>query len=89
MLFMVVEHFGVSLEPVAERFRQRGRVLPEGVAYVASWMEAGGSRCYQLMDAPDRAALDAWIACWSDLVAFDVAEVLASAEFWEKRPHSG
>ena len=32
------------------------------------------------MQADDRARLDAWMANWSDLVDFEVHEVLASAE---------
>lgn len=86
MLFMVVENFTEhGLEPMAERFRLRGRMLPEGVVYIASWMEASGGRCFQLMEAPDRAALDVWIARWSDLVGFEVTEVAPSADFWARR----
>lgn len=83
MLFMVIEKFSaVNLGPMGERFKLRGRMLPDGVHYHASWMERDGSRCFQIMEAPDRAALDVWIARWSDLVAFQVFEVLTSAEYW-------
>jgi len=89
MLFMVIEHFDKrGLDPMAERFRLQGRMLPDGVNYIASWMEAKGARCYQLMEAPDRAALDQWIANWSDLVRFEVTEVLTSADFWANRPRA-
>lgn len=89
MLFMVVEHFDKrGLEPVAERFRLQGRMLPRGVVYLASWMEHTGTRCYQLMEAPDRAALDRWIANWSDLVRFEVTEIMTSADFWATRSHA-
>ena len=58
--------------------------MPEGsgAIYVASWMAADGGNCYQLVEAPDRAALDGGIANWSDLVDFVVIEVKGSAEFW-------
>ena len=86
MLFMVIEDFkDADLNHVGERFKRCGRMLPEGVLYVASWMEARGARCNQLMEALDRAALDSWIGRWSDLVSFEVEEVLASADFWSKR----
>ena len=89
MLFMVVERFPPgALERVGARFRERGRLLPEGVTYAASWVETAGGRCFQVMEAPDRAALDAWIARWSDLVDFEVYEVLASADFWRARDAS-
>src|SRR5271168_3411748 len=55
MLFMVIETFqGGDPNPVGERFRLQGRMLPEGVVYLASWMEASGARCFQIMEAPDR-----------------------------------
>ncbi len=84
---MVIEHFkGGDPGAVGERFRKLGRLMPEGrgVAYVASWMAADGSKCYQLMEAPARADLDPWIANWADLVDFEVEPVLTSAEFWQR-----
>jgi len=88
MLFMIVERFrGGTPDAVGARFKERGRLMPEGagLAYVASWMAADGSCCYQLMDAPSRRALDGWMANWNDLVEFEVVEVKASAEFWSGR----
>lgn len=92
MLFMIIERFeGDALLAVSERFRARGRLIPEGlgVEYVASWMSADGARCYQLMEAPTRAALDPWIANWEDLVRFEVVPVQTSAEFWARRAAEG
>ncbi len=85
-LYMVIERFGAdSLDRVGERFRMRGRLLPPGVEYIDSWMTPDGARCYQLMRAPARADLDAWIARWSDLVSFEVAEVVSSSAYWSSR----
>jgi uncharacterized protein DUF3303 len=78
--YMVIEHFKVGAEPVYRRFRERGRMAPEGVTYVGSWVDTTLARCWQVMQASDRASLDAWIANWSDLVDFEVHEVLTSAE---------
>jgi hypothetical protein len=83
---MVIEKFKDG-DPsrVGERFAQRGRMLPEGVSYEASWLDEAGTKCFQVMDATDRAILDEWIAQWSDLVEFEVVPVLTSQEFWARR----
>ena len=86
MRFMVIEHFkGGDPGPAGDRFRQQGRLMPEGVTYEGSWLTPDGSRCFQVMSAPDRATLEIWIERWSDLVEFDVIPVLTSQEFWASR----
>jgi len=86
MLFMVMERFkerdGAA---VGQRFRRSGRMLPEGGSYHASWVDAEGARCFQVMEAPDPEALNAWVRCWNDLVDFEIVPVVTSAEFWSKR----
>ena len=78
---MVIETFrGGDARPVYRRFRDRGRLAPEGLRYVASWVTEDFLRCYQVMECDDRALLDAWIARWSDLVDFEVLPVMASAD---------
>jgi hypothetical protein len=80
-LYMVVEHFkGGDAVPVYRRFRDQGRLAPEGLTYVASWVDENLSRCYQLMEADDRRLLDEWMSHWSDLVDFEVHLVTTSAE---------
>jgi hypothetical protein len=80
-LYMVVEHFkNKDAVPVYRRFRDRGRLAPEGLRYVSSWVDLKFERCYQLMETHDRALLEAWIANWSDLVDFEVHPVVTSAE---------
>lgn len=84
-LYMVVEHFKDSnAVPVYRRFRDRGRLAPEGLVYVSSWVDDKFERCYQLMETHDRKLLDAWIANWSDLVDFEVYPVMTSQEAAEK-----
>jgi hypothetical protein len=83
---MVIETFkGGDPTPAGERFARLGRMLPDGVTYEASWMEASGARCYQLMRAADADALQPWIASWNDLVEFEVVPVLSSTDFWANR----
>lgn len=84
-LYMVVEHFkNKDAAPVYKRFRERGRMAPEGLEYVSSWVDQKLERCYQLMEAEDRALLDQWIGNWSDIVDFEVYPVLTSQEAAEK-----
>lgn len=81
MLWMVVEHFRKGRAPdVYRRFRDRGRLAPEGLTYVASWVDLEFRRCFQVMEAPDESLLRAWIANWEDLVDFEVVPVRTSAE---------
>jgi len=80
-LYMVVEHFkDGDAVPVYRRFRERGRMLPDGLVYVSSWVDRSFAHCYQLMETDDRALLDQWIASWSDLADFEVHQVLTSIE---------
>jgi hypothetical protein len=81
MLFMVIEHFkGGDPIPVYRRFRDRGRMAPDDVRYVNSWVTTDVTICYQVMESPDRARLGEWLARWRDLVDFDVVPVITSPE---------
>jgi hypothetical protein len=81
MLFMVIEKFrGGNPRPIYERFAARGRLAPEGLNYVNSWVTDDLRMCYQVMECDDRALLDEWIANWKDIVDFEVHPVLTSAE---------
>ena len=81
MLYMVVEHFKhQDPVPIYRRYRDQGRLAPEGVTYVSSWVDEKLERCFQLMETDDRALLDAWMAAWDDLVDFEVYPVLSSDE---------
>ena len=75
MLFMVIEHYDRGAAPVYERFRERGRLLPEGLTYVDSWVAAAMDRCFQLMECDDVAPLQRWIEAWQDIVRFEVVPV--------------
>ena len=84
-LYMVVEHFkNKDAVSVYRRFRDRGRMVPEGVVYVSSWVDEKLVRCYQLMETGDRILLDQWIANWSDLIDFEVYPVVTSKEAFER-----
>jgi len=81
MLFMIIEHFrNGDPKPVYARFRERGRLAPEGLKYISSWVTSDLKHCYQVMECEDRASLDQWIAAWNDLVEFEVIPVITSSE---------
>ena len=80
MLFMIIEHFRNGPVPVYERFRARGRLAPDGLKYVNSWITEDLRRCYQIMECDDRSLLDIWLREWADLVDFEVFPVISSAE---------
>lgn len=78
---MVIETFrDGDAVPVYKRFKARGRLAPEGLRYVASWVTSDLKRCYQVMESEDRALLDEWIANWSDIVDCEVLPVITSAD---------
>lgn len=66
--------------PVYRRFRDRGRMAPEGLAHLQSWVDEPMRVCYQLMETDDRALLDRWIAYWSHIVDFEVIPVISSQD---------
>jgi hypothetical protein len=66
--------------PVYRRFRDHGRLAPDGLTYVGSWITEDLARCYQVMECADRALLDEWLSHWRDLVDFEVLPVLSSKE---------
>lgn len=81
MLFMVIERFrNQNAKAVYHRFREQGRLAPDGLSYVGSWVEASLDRCFQLMECDDVRLLQQWVAQWSDLVAFEIVPVVPGKE---------
>jgi DNA-binding MarR family transcriptional regulator len=81
MLYMVVERFkqGAASE-VYRRFREKGRMLPQGLEYVASWIDDELKMCWQVMRTDNPALFDRWTENWSDLIDFEIVSVRPSAE---------
>ncbi len=77
---MVIETFTQGARPVYERAREQGRMLPDGLRYVESWVEDDMGRCFQLMEADDPVLFAQWTARWDDLARFEIVPVVASAE---------
>jgi hypothetical protein len=77
---MIIENFKGDPAPVYRRFRDRGRLAPEGLTYVTSWVTSDIQRCYQVMECDDERLLRQWMDEWKDLVDFEVIPVVTSAE---------
>lgn len=81
MQFMVIENFrNQDAKAVYRRFRDKGRMAPDGLTYVASWVAADLGRCFQIMECDDVALLQRWVAQWSDLVGFEIVPVVAGKD---------
>ena len=77
MLFMVIEHFhDQNAKGVYHRFREKGRLMPDGLGFVGSWVSADLSRCFQIMECDDITLLQRWAAEWSDLIEFEIVPVV-------------
>jgi hypothetical protein len=81
MLFMVIEKFrDQNVKAVYRHFRDKGRLMPEGLAFVNSWVTADVGRCFQLMECDDITLLQRWVAEWSHLVEFEIVPVVTGKE---------
>ena len=81
MLYMVIEHFkNRNAAPIYKRFREHGRMAPEGLKYIDSWVETNFDRCFQLMETEDKELFHQWIANWNDLADFEIIEVRTSQQ---------
>ena len=74
--YMVIEHFAAGAkDKIYERFSEKGRMLPDGLVYIDSWLEKEGDRCFQLMETNDPSLFNRWTENWSDLVRFEIIEL--------------
>ncbi len=84
MLFMVIEHFQEGkIKDIYRRFQDKGRMMPEGLKYIDSWISADLGRCFQLMECDDPSLFQAWILQWGDLGKFEIVPVVPSKETTE------
>lgn len=84
MLYMVYERFKEGAVPeIYRRLREKGRMMPEGLDYVSSWIDLDLTKCYQLMQTEDASLFELWIGNWKDLMEFEIVPVRTSAEVAE------
>ena len=81
MLYMVVERFkaGAARE-IYRRFEEQGRMMPDGLEYVSSWISLDTNTCWQVMQADNVSLFDQWMRNWNDLMDFEIIPVQTSAE---------
>lgn len=82
MLYMVIERFK-DAGAIYRRLREKGRMMPEGLEYVSSWIDVDLKTCWQLMRAEDESLFQTWIDNWKDLSDFEIVQVRTSAEVRE------
>jgi len=81
VLYMVIERFRAGAAPeIYRRARDRGRMMPDGLEYVSSWVDLEFKTCYQLMRTVDASLFAVWTDAWQDLVEFEIVPVRTSAE---------
>ncbi len=85
MQYMIVEKFKPgNVKSMYERFEEKGRMLPDGVHFVNSWIDEAVTTCYQVMESDTVEKIYEWISYWNDLVDFEVIPVITSAQAKEK-----
>jgi hypothetical protein len=85
MLFMIIERFREGkIKEIYKRFDEKGRLMPEGVHYVNSWIDEQVKVCYQVMESDSEEKIQEWINHWKDLTDFEVVRVITSAQAKEK-----
>jgi Domain of unknown function (DUF3303) len=85
MLYMVIERFkNRDAKAVYTRFRDQGRMMPDGLSYVGSWIEESFDRCFQVMECDDERLLHDWASRWADLMDFELVPVLTSQQARER-----
>jgi hypothetical protein len=79
--YMIIENYRPGkIEEIYKRFSEQGRMIPEGVEFINSWIEENLQKCYQVMKSESPEKLEEWIDNWKDLVDFEVIPVISSDE---------
>lgn len=81
MQYMIIERFHRGmLKAVYSRYGEKGRLLPDTVRYINSWISEDLSVCYQLMESDSAEGIIEWTRHWNDLVDFEIIPVISSGE---------
>jgi Domain of unknown function (DUF3303) len=73
---MVIERFKPGcLDAVYRRFAEQGRMLPEGLYYLNSWVNRDRSVCFQLMETNDQSLFTLWTKRWQDVTDFEIVPI--------------
>jgi hypothetical protein len=81
MLYLIIEHFHPGkVKELYKRFEEKGRLMPEGVEYINSWIDEHVRTCYQIIESYFREKIEEWVNLWNDLADFEIIPVITSAE---------
>lgn len=81
MVYLVIERFKENAAAeIYRRFLEKGRLMPEGLKYISSWIDLDFKICWQLMQTEDFALFDQWMSNWRDVMDFEIVPVRTSAE---------
>ena len=86
MLYMVVEEFK-DIHAVYKRFHEKGRMMPDGLNYVSSWIDRDLKTCWQVMETEDERLFHRWTDAWNDLMDFEIIPVRTSADMIDLMSH--
>ena len=85
MLYMIIEKFHEGkVKTLYQRFDDKGRMLPDGVKYIDSWINEDVTICFQLMESSSKELLNVWIDYWKDLADLEIIPVISSADAKKK-----
>lgn len=85
MLFMIIEKFHPhKIRELYKRFDEKGRMLPDGVVYINSWIDENVATYYQVMESDSSEKINTWVGRWNDLADFEIIPVINSAQAKEK-----
>ncbi|HEY5826486.1 MAG TPA: DUF3303 family protein [Cyclobacteriaceae bacterium] len=81
MHFLIIEKFRAGkMKILYQRYDEKGRMMPEGVNFVSSWINEDVTICYQVMESESLEKLKEWINNWNDLADFEIIPVITSAQ---------
>ena len=82
---MIIERFRQGkVKELYKRFDEKGRMMPDGLGYINSWIDENITVCYQIMQTESIEKIYEWISHWNDLADFEVISVITSAQAKEK-----
>ncbi|MGL4496393.1 MAG: DUF3303 domain-containing protein [Beijerinckiaceae bacterium] len=79
MQFMVIEHLDQArIKDIYRKFAELGRLLPDGLTYIDSWVQADFSRVFLVMECDDITKLQEWVIIWGEFARFEIVPLAAS-----------
>jgi len=74
--YMVIEKYKLGCyKAIYERYNLKGRMFPEGLHYLNSWVNKDKNICFQLMESIDPELFPKWFKNWEDLIDFEICPI--------------